>query len=83
MNKVYLNTLQLGRYWESILMLHGWGRTLESLQPLGEYCLCKVHQSTFLASVHRRYLMATGIPIQYADRILRYMDEQGLSKLTY
>jgi pimeloyl-ACP methyl ester carboxylesterase len=83
MNEVYLNTLQLGSTGNPILMLHGWGQTLESLQPLGELL-------AFAAQVHLIDLPGFGgsaLPDgdwdinQYAGRILRYMDEQGLEQV--
>lgn len=83
MNEVYLNTLQLGSTGNPILMLHGWGQTLESLQPLGELL-------AFEAQVHLIDLPGFGSSAlpdggwdtnQYADRILRYMDEQGLEQV--
>lgn len=83
MNKVDLNTLQLGSTGNPLLMLHGWGQTLESLQPLGELL-------TFAARVHLIDLPGFGASAlhdgdwdinQYAERILKYMDEQGLEQV--
>jgi pimeloyl-ACP methyl ester carboxylesterase len=36
MAQVQLNTIQLGNSDRPIVMLHGWGQNLQSLQPMGE-----------------------------------------------
>jgi pimeloyl-ACP methyl ester carboxylesterase len=82
MSQVCLNTQKLGQ-GNPILLLHGWGQTLESLQPLGELIASK-------ACVHLIDLPGFGksaMPdgdwdtVQYAERILAYMDEQGLERV--
>jgi pimeloyl-ACP methyl ester carboxylesterase len=82
MTEVYLNTVQLGSGFP-LLMLHGWGQTLEALRPMGE----------LLASSARVHLIdlpgfgASALPDgdwdteRYAERILRYMDQQGLERV--
>jgi pimeloyl-ACP methyl ester carboxylesterase len=83
MGEVNLHTVRLGNTGNPILMLHGWGQTLESLQPLGELLATS-------AQVHLIDLPGFGASAlpdedwdtnQYAERILRYMDENNLEKV--
>lgn len=83
MNQVSLNTTQSANTGNPILLLHGWGQTLQSLQPLGELLADS-------AQVHLIDLPGFGksaLPegdwdtIEYAERILKYMDEKGLERV--
>lgn len=80
MAQVQLNTVQLGNNSHPLVMLHGWGQNLQSLQPLGELL---AHRS----NVHIIDLPGFGKSppppedwdtSQYADRIYEYLAAQGI-----
>ena len=83
MAQVELNTLQLGNNnSHPLVMLHGWGQNLQSLQPMGE--LLATH-----ANIHMIDLPGFGKSApppedwdtaQYADRICQYLDAQGIAQ---
>ena len=75
-----LNTVQLGDRGYPLVMLHGWGQNLESLQPMGELLANQ-------AKVHIIDLPGFGKSSpppedwgteQYADRIYQYLVEQNI-----
>lgn len=82
MAQVQLNTVQLGRGDRQIVMLHGWGQNLQSLQPMGELLASK-------EKIHIIDLPGFGKSApppedwdttQYADRICQYLDDNGIDK---
>lgn len=82
MDEVYLNVVKLGD-GNPILLLHGWGQRLESLQPLGELLSpqAQVHLIDLPGFGKSAPLAQDWDTIQYAERILEYMDEQGLEQV--
>jgi pimeloyl-ACP methyl ester carboxylesterase len=78
-----LNTIQLGNNGHPLLMMHGWGQNLRALQPMGELL-------SDMAKIHILDLPGFGKSeppppegwntTQYADRVVAYMDEQGIDK---
>lgn len=83
MDKESLNVIKFGSQGNPILLLHGWGQTLQSLQPLGELLARE-------AQVHLIDLPGFGKSapppqdwgsLDYAERILQYIDEQGLERV--
>jgi pimeloyl-ACP methyl ester carboxylesterase len=82
MAQVQLNTVRLGNNGHPLVMLHGWGQNLQSLQPMGELLATK-------SQVHIIDLPGFGKSApppedwdtaQYADRIYQYLDEQGIAE---
>jgi pimeloyl-ACP methyl ester carboxylesterase len=82
MAQVQLNTVQLGNSDRPIVMLHGWGQNLQSLQPMGELLAYK-------DKVHIIDLPGFGKSppppedwdtTQYADRICQYLDDNGIAQ---
>jgi pimeloyl-ACP methyl ester carboxylesterase len=82
MAQVQLNTVQLGNSDRPIVMLHGWGQNLQSLQPMGELLAYK-------EKVHIIDLPGFGKSApppedwdttQYADRICQYLDDNGIDR---
>jgi pimeloyl-ACP methyl ester carboxylesterase len=80
MAQVQLNTVQLGNHGYPLVMLHGWGQNIQSLQPMGELLATK-------SQVHIIDLPGFGKSPpppedwdteQYADRIYQYLAEQGI-----
>jgi pimeloyl-ACP methyl ester carboxylesterase len=80
MAQVQLNTVQLGNNGYPLIMLHGWGQNLQSLQPMGELLATR-------SNVHLIDLPGFGKSppppedwdtTQYADRIYQYLEEQGI-----
>jgi len=83
-----INTVKLGSGGPTVVMLHGWGRSLGALRPLGE----------LLASSCRVVLLdlpgfgASPLPFgasnegggwtteQYADRVKEWLDQAGISR---
>jgi pimeloyl-ACP methyl ester carboxylesterase len=81
MAQVELNTIQLGNNGHPLIMLHGWGQNLQSLQPMGELLATR-------SNVHIIDLPGFGKSppppedwdtTQYADRIYQYLEEQGIA----
>ncbi|WP_146138225.1 alpha/beta fold hydrolase [Chamaesiphon polymorphus] len=79
-NTVQLNTVQLGNNRHPLVMLHGWGQNLQSLQPMGELLATR-------SQVHIIDLPGFGKSppppedwdtANYADRIYQYLQEQGI-----
>ncbi|WP_373538673.1 alpha/beta fold hydrolase [Chamaesiphon sp.] len=79
-NTTQLNTTQLGKSGHPLLMLHGWGQNLQSLQPMGELLATR-------SQVHLIDLPGFGKSpsppedwdtAQYADRIYQYLEAQGI-----
>lgn len=83
MGEVHLNLVRLGNQGNPILLLHGWGQTLESLQPLAEL----LAESSQVHLIDLPGFGKSAMPAgdwdtnQYADRLLKYMDENGLAKV--
>ena len=80
MAQVQLNTIKLGNSGHPLIMLHGWGQNLQSLQPMGELLANR-------ANVHILDLPGFGKSApppedwdttQYADRVYQYLQEQGI-----
>jgi pimeloyl-ACP methyl ester carboxylesterase len=80
MAQVQLNTVRLGNKGHHLLMLHGWGQNLQSLQPMGELLATQVQ-------VHLIDLPGFGKSppppedwdtTQYADRIYQYLEAEGI-----
>lgn len=80
---VSLNTIKLGDRPNPILLLHGWGQTLESLQPLGELLADSacVHLIDLPGFGKSAFPDGDWDTIQYAERIRQYMDENGLDRV--
>ncbi|MCP4658321.1 MAG: alpha/beta hydrolase [bacterium] len=83
MKKIEINTHQLGEDGPPLVMLHGWGQSLDSLLPLGELLANG-------ASVHLVDLPGFGASpppetdwdtAQYADCVLQYLDERQLAQV--
>jgi pimeloyl-ACP methyl ester carboxylesterase len=81
-NTVPLNTIQLGKSGHPLIMLHGWGQNLQSLQPMGELLATR-------SQVHLIDLPGFGKSppppkdwgtAQYADRIYEYLNERGIEQ---
>jgi pimeloyl-ACP methyl ester carboxylesterase len=77
-----LNTIQLGTNGHPLIMMHGWGQNLRALQPMAELLADK-------AQIHVLDLPGFGKTppppedwdtTQYADRVLAYLDEQGIDR---
>jgi pimeloyl-ACP methyl ester carboxylesterase len=77
-----LNTIQLGSNGHPLIMMHGWGQNLRALQPMAELLADK-------AQIHVLDLPGFGKTppppedwntTQYADRVLAYLDEQGIER---
>jgi pimeloyl-ACP methyl ester carboxylesterase len=77
-----LNTIQLGSNGHPLIMMHGWGQNLRALQPMAELLADK-------AQIHVLDLPGFGKTppppedwntTQYADRVLAYLDEQGVER---
>ena len=80
MAQVQLNTVRLGNNGHPLVMLHGWGQNLQSLQPLGELLATK-------SQVHIIDLPGFGKSpppptdwgtADYGDRIYEYLEEQNI-----
>jgi pimeloyl-ACP methyl ester carboxylesterase len=78
-----LNTIQLGSNGHPLLMMHGWGQNLRALQPMGELLadLAKIHILDLPGFGKSEPPPPEGWDTtQYADRVVGYMDEQGIDK---
>lgn len=82
----HLHSISLGTTGPTVVMLHGWGRSLEALRPLGE----------LLATTYRVILVdlpgfgLSPLPseasnegggwdtLQYAERVKQYLDDAGI-----
>jgi pimeloyl-ACP methyl ester carboxylesterase len=82
MSNVNLNAIQLGDRGHPLVMLHGWGQNIQSLQPMGKIL---AHR----ARVHVLDLPGFGKSdpppedwdtIQYADRVYAYLQERGIER---
>ena len=82
MAQVKLNTVRLSNHGHPLVMLHGWGQNLQSLQPLGELLATK-------SQVHLIDLPGFGKSppppedwgmAEYADRIYQYLEEQDIQQ---
>jgi pimeloyl-ACP methyl ester carboxylesterase len=83
MAQVQLNTVQLGHdNGHPLVMLHGWGQNLQSLQPMGELLANR-------AKVYMIDLPGFGKSppppedwgtAEYADRIYQYLEEQSIQQ---
>ena len=80
MAQVQLNTIKLGNSGHPLIMLHGWGQNLQSLQPMGELLANR-------GNIHILDLPGFGKSApppedwdttQYADRVYQYLQEQGI-----
>jgi pimeloyl-ACP methyl ester carboxylesterase len=77
-----LNVVKIGNSGYPIIMMHGWGQSLESLRALGELLAgsCQVYLVD-LPGFGRSPLQADDWDtIQYAERIVAYMDAVGIAK---
>jgi pimeloyl-ACP methyl ester carboxylesterase len=78
-----LNTIQLGNNGYPLLMMHGWGQNLRALQPMGELLadMAKIHILDLPGFGKSEPPPPEGWDTtQYADRVVAYMDEQGIDK---
>lgn len=78
-----LNTIQLGNNGHPLLMMHGWGQNLRALQPMGELLadMAKIHILDLPGFGKSEPPPPEGWDTtQYADRVVAYMDEQGIAK---
>jgi pimeloyl-ACP methyl ester carboxylesterase len=77
---VQLNTLQMGDRGYPLLMLHGWGQNLQSLQPMGELLApqAKVHIIDLPGFGKSAPPPSDWDTIQYADRIYEYLEAEGI-----
>jgi pimeloyl-ACP methyl ester carboxylesterase len=82
MDQVQLNTVQLGNNGYPLVMLHGWGQNLQSLQPMGELLATR-------SNVHILDLPGFGKSppppedwdtAQYADRVYQYLEAEGIER---
>ncbi len=82
MAQVQLNTVQLGNSDRPIVMLHGWGQNLQSLQPMGELLAHKekIHIIDLPGFGKSAPPPADWDTTQYADRICQYLDDNGIDK---
>ncbi len=78
-----LNTVKIGNSGYPIVLLHGWGQSLESLRPLGELLgsACRVHLID-LPGFGQSPLQADDWDTsRYAERIIAYLDQSGLERV--
>lgn len=75
-----LNVVQIGNNGPPLLMLHGWGQSLNSLRPLGQ--LLSAYRKVYLidlpgfgASPRPSEDWST---VEYAQRILQYIDDNNI-----
>jgi pimeloyl-ACP methyl ester carboxylesterase len=77
-----INSIQLGNSGHPLVMMHGWGQNLRALQPMAELLADR-------ARIHLLDLPGFGKTppppedwdtIQYADRVLAYLDDRGLDR---
>jgi pimeloyl-ACP methyl ester carboxylesterase len=82
MAQVQLNTVQLGNGDRQIVMLHGWGQNLQSLQPMGELLAYKdkVHIIDLPGFGKSAPPPEDWDTTQYADRICQYLDDNGIDR---
>ena len=75
-----LNTVQLGDRGYPLVMLHGWGQNLQSLQPMGELLAnqAKVHIIDLPGFGKSSPPPEDWDTEQYADRIYQYLVEQNI-----
>lgn len=75
-----LNTVQLGNQGHPLVMLHGWGQNLQSLQPMGELLAnqAKVHMIDLPGFGKSSPPPEDWDTEQYADRIYQYLTEQNI-----
>lgn len=80
MAQVQLNTVQLGDRGHPLVMLHGWGQNLQSLQPMAELLATRsqVHIIDLPGFGKSPPPPADWDTAQYADRIDEYLNEQGI-----
>ncbi len=77
-----LNTVQLSNSGSPLLMLHGWGQSLRALQPMGELLadMAQIHILDLPGFGKSEPPPADWNTTEYADRVVAYMDEQGITK---
>jgi pimeloyl-ACP methyl ester carboxylesterase len=82
MAQVQLNSVQLGNSDRPIVMLHGWGQNLQSLQPMGELLAYKdkVHIIDLPGFGKSAPPPEDWDTTQYADRICQYLDDNGIAQ---
>jgi pimeloyl-ACP methyl ester carboxylesterase len=82
MAQVQLNTVQLGNSDRPIVMLHGWGQNLQSLQPMGELLAYKdkVHIIDLPGFGKSAPPPEDWDTTQYADRICQYLEDNGIAQ---
>jgi pimeloyl-ACP methyl ester carboxylesterase len=82
MAQVELNTIQLGNNGHPLVMLHGWGQNLQSLQPMGELLATRsqVHLIDLPGFGKSPPPPADWDTTQYADRIYQYLEERGIER---
>lgn len=82
-NQLPLHTEQLNAEGFPLLLLHGWGQSLESVKPLGQ--LLTDHSHVHLVDLPG--FGKTSSPeypwsgFDYADRLIQYLDQQGIAKV--
>jgi pimeloyl-ACP methyl ester carboxylesterase len=80
MAQVQLNTVQMGSNGYPLVMLHGWGQNLQSLQPMGELLApqAKVHLIDLPGFGKSAPPPEDWDTMQYADRIYEYLEAEGI-----
>jgi pimeloyl-ACP methyl ester carboxylesterase len=80
MTPVQLNAIELGNNGHPLVMLHGWGQNLQSLQPMGELLAttAKVHLIDLPGFGKSPPPPADWDTAQYADRIYQYLVDKGI-----
>lgn len=80
MAQVQLNTVRLGNNGHHLIMLHGWGQNLQSLQPMGELLAnrSQVHLIDLPGFGKSPPPLGDWDTTQYADRIYQYMEAEGI-----
>jgi pimeloyl-ACP methyl ester carboxylesterase len=80
MTQVQLNAIELGHNGHPLVMLHGWGQNLQSLQPMGELLATQsqVHIIDLPGFGKSPPPPADWDTAQYADRIYQYLAAKGI-----
>lgn len=81
--KTSLNTQTLGKSGPTIVMLHGWGQSLESMRLLGDLLsrFYTVHVIDLPGFGHSEAPEADWDTTQYAERISQYIDDENLGSV--
>src|SRR5262245_34456351 len=75
-----LNVLKIGSGGNPLIMLHGWGHSINEMRPLGELLSAghPVHTVEFPGFGQSPVPKEVWGTKDYAERILEYLDEQGI-----